>query len=116
MGATSIRFVSVATLAVYLTVNVAVGAVHHHTDCCAHDVSALAVGTETGLIVTSAPAGDTDPCACLICKVLHQFTTFTSPVHAVVVSNNCSDAALLMPLPPISAFHSSMRPRAPPLV
>jgi hypothetical protein len=107
MSAARTRWFSLATLVVYLTINVAVSALHHHAISFAQERTAV-------LTAATADAADADEHPCPICSVLHQFKPFTAPVSTLVAVIERGAVTPPVFLPPISSWRPSTRSRAPP--
>lgn len=74
---------SLTTLAVFLTVNVCVGALHHHAP--AGHSSSHAASLEDGSTCLTGATCDEDGNDCPICKCLHVVKAVPEPTTAVVM-------------------------------
>jgi hypothetical protein len=115
MNAVRLRLTSVAVLAVYLTVNIGVGAAHHHSP--AAPASGRTDTTSACPVVQSGTSHvDADDQDCPICNALHLVKNFRSPEVAVVALIDRGEAVVDATSCATHAFLSSARSRAPPAV
>jgi hypothetical protein len=106
--------VSVATLTVYLLVNVA-GALHHHHGA-EGQPGRSPIASDTGLRVpTCSPADDDDEDDCPLCSVLHLAPILPTPCRVEAVTALTGKAfpaaAIARPHPLETATHSRAPPR-----
>ena len=105
---------SVATLAVYLTVNLGAGALHHHAGGQYSPTGSVADSPSLQARTPTSAEDDCTPDKCLLCQVLHTARTLSSAVRveAVLVSAGEAIAAVARARP--HSLETATHPRAPP--
>jgi hypothetical protein len=89
--------ISITALTVYVLVNMAGGALHHHHETVTRPADPLVSHTDLQLHTTDPADEDGDEDHCLLCSVLHLAQTVPEALH---VEGIIAPAGKAVPLPP----------------
>jgi hypothetical protein len=106
---------SFAALAVYLAVNIGVGAVHHHGEVI-HSAK-MSPGDNSGLRLqsTSCTDNDSDDDSCLLCRVLHLARTLSLVIRVEGFTPLAGETLLAVAIARPHVLETATHSRAPPM-